>query len=173
MAYASSQARSWIRATAVSLCHSHSNVDPSCICNLHHSSQQHRISDPLSEARDQIHILMDMSWVYFCCSTMGTPPSFFHLINMISPDRTRTSITLISSDNINQSDMAHQRKLREGVPAVAQWVKNLGAVARVTVETWVWSLAWHSGLRIWHCHSFSIGCSSDSVLDSGTSICRR
>ena len=66
---------------------------------------------------------------------MGIPPSFFHLINMISPDRTRTSVTLISSDNINQSDMAHQRKLREGVPAVAQWVKNLGAVARVTVET--------------------------------------
>ena len=33
--------------------------DPSHICDLHHSSQQCRIPDPLSEARDQTHILMD------------------------------------------------------------------------------------------------------------------
>ena len=33
--------------------------NPSCICNLHHSSQQHQTLNPLSEARDQIHILMD------------------------------------------------------------------------------------------------------------------
>ena len=31
------------------------------VCNLHHSSQQHRISDPLSEARDLTHFLMDTS----------------------------------------------------------------------------------------------------------------
>ena len=33
-----------------------------------------------------------------------------------------------------------------GVPTVAQWVKNLTAVAWVTAEVWVPSLAWHSGL---------------------------
>ena len=32
--------------------------DPSHICDLHHSSQQHRIPDPLSEARDRTLILM-------------------------------------------------------------------------------------------------------------------
>ena len=32
--------------------------DPSYICNLPHSSQQYRILNPLSEARDQTHILM-------------------------------------------------------------------------------------------------------------------
>ena len=32
--------------------------DPSHICDLHHSSRQHRILNPLSEARDQIRILM-------------------------------------------------------------------------------------------------------------------
>ena len=37
--------------------------DPSHICNLHHSSQQCQILNPLSEARDWIHILMDPSWV--------------------------------------------------------------------------------------------------------------
>ena len=34
-----------------------------------------------------------------------------------------------------------------GVPAVAQWVKNLTTVARVTAEAQVQSLAQHSGLR--------------------------
>ena len=34
-----------------------------------------------------------------------------------------------------------------GVPAVAQWVKNLTAVARVTVKVWVRSPAWYSGLK--------------------------
>ena len=33
--------------------------DPSCICDLCHSSQQHWIFNPLSEAKDRTHILMD------------------------------------------------------------------------------------------------------------------
>ena len=37
--------------------------DPSCVYNIHHSSQQHRILNPLSEARDRTHILMDTSRV--------------------------------------------------------------------------------------------------------------
>ena len=35
--------------------------DPRHTCDLHHSSQQRRILNPLSEARDQTHILMDNS----------------------------------------------------------------------------------------------------------------
>ena len=30
---------------------------------------------------------------------------------------------------------------------MVQWVKNLTAVAWVSAETWVLSLAWHSGLK--------------------------
>lgn len=30
---------------------------------------------------------------------------------------------------------------------MAQWVKNLTAVAQVTVEAWIPSLAWHNGLK--------------------------
>ena len=43
--------------------------DPSRICDLHHSSQQCRIPNPL---KDQTHILMDTSQFHFCCSTMRT-----------------------------------------------------------------------------------------------------
>ena len=35
--------------------------DPSCICNLHHSSRQCRILNLLSKVRDWTHILMDTS----------------------------------------------------------------------------------------------------------------
>ena len=45
--------------------------DPSRVCDLHHSSQQRRILDPLSEARDETPILMDASRVPFHCATTG------------------------------------------------------------------------------------------------------
>ena len=38
--------------------------DPSHVCDLHHSSRQHWILDPLSEARDRTCILMDPSQVH-------------------------------------------------------------------------------------------------------------
>ena len=37
--------------------------DPSHICNLHHSSQQCQILNPLSKARYGTRVLMDASWV--------------------------------------------------------------------------------------------------------------
>ena len=43
--------------------HSHRMRNPSHVCNLHHSSWQHRKPDPLSEARDRICILMDISHI--------------------------------------------------------------------------------------------------------------
>ena len=57
-AHGSSQARGQIRALAA---------------NLHHSSRQRLIRNPLSEARDRTRILMDTSWICFHCATMGTP----------------------------------------------------------------------------------------------------
>ena len=38
--------------------------DPSCICDLHCSSLQHQILNPLSEAKDRTHILMDTSRIH-------------------------------------------------------------------------------------------------------------
>ena len=47
------------------------------VCNLHHSSWQHRILNPLSEARDQTCNLMVPSQIRFCCTTTGTPSDAF------------------------------------------------------------------------------------------------
>ena len=71
VAYGVSQARGRIRATAVGLCHSHSNTtataaqDSSCIYDLHHSSGPCWILNPLGKVRDQICVLMDSSQIHF------------------------------------------------------------------------------------------------------------
>ena len=57
-AYGGSQTRGLIRAIAA---------------DLHHSSGQCRILNPLSETRDQTHNLMVPSCICFHCPVMGTP----------------------------------------------------------------------------------------------------
>ena len=49
IAYGGSQARGWIGAVVTGLCHSHSNTDPSCVCDLRHSSQQCWIPNPTEQ----------------------------------------------------------------------------------------------------------------------------
>ena len=49
------------------------------VCNLHLSSWQCRILNPLSEVRDQTHILVDSSWVHYHWATMGTPDISEHI----------------------------------------------------------------------------------------------
>ena len=56
--------------------------DVSCVWDLHHSTWQRWILNPLSEARDQTCVLMDTSWVYYCCATMETPGSGFLMANL-------------------------------------------------------------------------------------------
>ena len=68
-----SQARGPIRAATGSPCHSHTRSDPSCVCDLHHRSWQHRILNPLSGVRDRTSILMDASWVCYHWTMKETP----------------------------------------------------------------------------------------------------
>ena len=75
--------------------------DPSCLCKLYHSPWQHQILNPLSEARDQTSILMDTNWVHYCWATMGTHGGFFLFVCFLF------LMALV------------------GVPALAQWVKDL------------------------------------------------
>ena len=72
-AYGTSQARGPIRATAAGLTTATATPDPSHVFDLHHSSWQHWILNPLSEARDQTYILMDTSQVRYRWAMMGTP----------------------------------------------------------------------------------------------------
>ena len=51
--------------------------DLSLVWGLHHSSEQHQISDPLSEVRDRTRILTDTSWIRFHWVTTGTPGFVF------------------------------------------------------------------------------------------------
>ena len=66
VAYGHSQPRGLIRATAATRYPSHT-------CDLHHSSRQLPIPNPMSWARDGTHILMGNSRICFCRATMGTP----------------------------------------------------------------------------------------------------
>ena len=52
--------------------------DPSQVCDLHHSSRQCWIFNPLSEARDWTHVLMDTSWVCYRWAMTGTPKWDFY-----------------------------------------------------------------------------------------------
>ena len=52
--------------------------DPSCVCDLHHSSWQCRILNPRSKARDQTCVLMDASQIRFCWATEKTSQWEFH-----------------------------------------------------------------------------------------------
>ena len=49
--------------------------DPSHICDLHHSSRQRQIVNPLSEARDRTCVLMDASRVPNLLSHNGNSKS--------------------------------------------------------------------------------------------------
>ena len=55
------------------LAHTTATWNLSRVCDLYHSSWQRQIPNPLSEARDQTHVLMVTSWIFFCCATIGTP----------------------------------------------------------------------------------------------------
>ena len=55
--------------------------DPSHVFNLHHSSQQCRILNPLSRARDQTHVLINTSQVCYHWATMETPVHAFYTRN--------------------------------------------------------------------------------------------
>ena len=80
--YRSSQARGWFEAAAASHSCSHSNAWSKPL--LWPMLQLRPMPDLQlkSEARDQIHIIMDASWVLYPWATTGIPTILFKLINL-------------------------------------------------------------------------------------------
>ena len=56
---------------------------PDQVCNLHHSSWQRWILNPLSGARNRTRIVMDTSWIRFCWAMTGTPTLAFLFLSII------------------------------------------------------------------------------------------
>ena len=73
-AHGSSQTRGPIGAATAT-----ATGDPSGVYNPHHSSPQHQILNPLSQARDRTHVLTDASQFHYHCATTGTPTYFYLL----------------------------------------------------------------------------------------------
>ena len=63
--------------------------DPSLVFDVHHSSWQHRILNPLSEARDQTHILTDTSQILNLLSYNGN--SLFSFLKRVIKGFLKTS----------------------------------------------------------------------------------
>ena len=64
LAYGGSQARGLIEAVASGLRQSHSSAGSELHLNLHHSSRQRQILNPLNKARDRTHNLMVSSQIH-------------------------------------------------------------------------------------------------------------
>ena len=68
--------------------------DPRHVCDLHHSSWQCRVLNPLSRARDWTRILMNASQICFRWATIGTPQILFLSMIMASFSQPETRLTL-------------------------------------------------------------------------------
>ena len=82
-AYGSSQARCPIRASAVSLRHSHSNARSEPYLRPTPQLTQHWIFKPLSKARDWTHVLLDTNWICYCWAMTGTPYNLFLIYKIL------------------------------------------------------------------------------------------
>ena len=79
MTYGGSQAKGPVELQLLAYTTATAMQDPSRVCDLHHSSQQCWILNPVNEARDQTHNLMVPSQIHFHCAMTGTPVFTFNV----------------------------------------------------------------------------------------------
>ena len=84
VACGSSQARGQIGAAAAGLCHSHSSTTLSHICDLHCSSQQRWVLNPLTWVRDRTPVLMDTSQIVTTEPQWEFPNIFLDVVGFMS-----------------------------------------------------------------------------------------
>ena len=123
-----------------------------CICNLHHSSQQCQIPNPLSKARD------GSSWIlvrFISTEPQWELPQIWKLIYWV----------LIVAQWLRTQHSVHEDAGL--IPGLAQRVKEpILSQTKAYVE---------GAAQIWHCCGCGIvpSCSSNSTPSLGTSICHR
>ena len=64
---------------------------------------------------------------------------------------------------MREKKKAFRKRRKDGVPAVVQQDRQCLGSTGMQVR----SLAQHSGLRIWHCHSYGLGCNYSSYVIPG------
>ena len=94
--------------------------DPSRVCDLHHSSQQHQILKPLSEARDGTCHFMVPSRIHFCYAVTGLPTFYFQTEKFDGQEETSARSELkvvcpLSVNVMNKVDSTTQRSKFEKV----------------------------------------------------------
>ena len=93
------------------------------VYNLHHSSWQRRILNPLSVARNRTHNLMVTSRILFRCTTVGTPtvsPSYQRVLAPAGPSAWSIHLPF-SLSSVDPSLKCHL--LRESMPDPSDCVK--------------------------------------------------
>uniref|UniRef100_F1S3G4 F-box/LRR-repeat protein 12 n=3 Tax=Sus scrofa TaxID=9823 RepID=F1S3G4_PIG len=116
--------------------------DPSHVCDLHHSSRQHQILDPVSGARDRTHILMDTNQM--------RPKVMWHLLRRYMASRLhslRMGGYLFSGSQAPQLSPALMRALGQKCPNLKRLclhVANLSMVPITSLPSTLRTLELHS-----------------------------
>ena len=124
--------RLWVKLELLPLAYATAMPALSSVCDLHHSSQQCRILNPMNEARNRTCILMEASQIHFCWAMTGIPRRCLHPDFRLGPmgergqhpgrietpifplllASTRSLLTLVSKDRT--VSMGRSRKCRLG-----------------------------------------------------------
>ena len=116
------QLLAYIMATAIR--------DPICIYDLHHSSWQWRILNPLSEIRDWTCVLMDTSQAHYCWATMGTPlislKTTFLLAALLFSKRSSAIFkSSLLSYHLNTTKYTHSKHAFHGFEQICTYIEPL------------------------------------------------
>ena len=133
-------------------------LDPSHVYDLHHSSQQCQILNPLSKARGRTRNFMVPGQIHFHCATTGTAAfNFFYFDIILDLDGVANlspqfSLILIPWSSHCDSVETYLTSTHEDtglIPSLAQWIKDL---------VLPWAVVWVTyTAQIWHCCGCSVG----------------